>query len=245
APRDSAQADVSRGGTSAPNADPFPSTYVASPSRTTFIRNVNILTAAGPLIRNGAILLQNGKIAAVGATVDAPSDALVIDGAGQYVTPGIIDDHSHLGVYAAPGGNALSDGNEATNPTTPQVWAEHSVWPQDPQFPRNLAGGATTLQSVPGSANLIGGRSVVLKVVPGRTVQAMKFPGAKYGLKMACGENPKRVYRRRGPSARLGNVAGYREQWIKAESYRRKWDAWLADRKGDAPERDLGLETLA
>ncbi|HEY4670973.1 MAG TPA: hypothetical protein VIG78_02815, partial [Gemmatimonadaceae bacterium] len=144
--RDSAQGDVARGGTSVPNADPFPSTYTPFPSRTTVIRNVNLLTAAGPLIRNGAILMQNGKIVAVGATVDAPSDALVIDGGGKYVTPGIIDDHSHLGVYAAPGGNALSDGNEATNPTTPQVWAEHSVWPQDPQFPRNLAGGVTTLQ---------------------------------------------------------------------------------------------------
>src|SRR5207253_10619884 len=113
-PRDSAQTDFGRGATSTPNADPFPSTYVPFPSRTTVIRNVNLLTAAGPLIRNGAILLQNGKIAAVGATVDAPADALVIDGAGKYVTPGIVDDHSHLGVYAAPGGNALSDGNEAT-----------------------------------------------------------------------------------------------------------------------------------
>src|ERR1700682_2610366 len=135
AARDSAQADIGRGGTSTPNADPFPSTYTPFPSRTTVIRNVNILTAAGPTIRNGAILLQNGKIAAVGVTVDAPADALAIDGAGKYVTPGIIDDHSHLGVYAAPGGNALSDGNEATNPSTPYVWAEHSVWPQDPQFP--------------------------------------------------------------------------------------------------------------
>ena len=244
--RDSAQADIGRGGASMPNADPFPSTYVAFPSRTTVIRNVNVLTAAGPMIRNGAILLQNGKIAAVGATVDAPADALVIDGAGKYVTPGIIDDHSHLGVYAAPGGNALSDGNEATNPSTPQVWAEHSVWPQDPQFPRNLAGGVTTLQVLPGSANLIGGRSVVLKVVPGRTVQAMKFPGAKYGLKMACGENPKRVYGQRGgPSTRMGNVAGYRTAWIKAQEYRRKWDKWNADHKGDPPTRDLGNETLA
>ena len=83
------------------------------------------------------------------------------------MTPGIIDDHSHLGVYAAPGVQAHSDGNEATNPNTAKVWAEHSVWPQDPQFPRNLAGGVTTLQVLPGSANLIGGRSVVLKVVPG------------------------------------------------------------------------------
>ena len=197
------------------------------------------------MIRNGAILLQGGKIAAVGATVNAPADALVIEGGGKYVTPGIIDDHSHLGVYAAPGVNALSDGNEATNPSTPYVWAEHSVWPQDPQFPRNLAGGVTTLQVLPGSANLIGGRSVVLKVVPGRTVQSMKFPGAKYGLKMACGENPKRVYQSRGPSTRMGNVAGYRSAWINAEAYRRKWDKWNADHKGDPPTRDLGNETLA
>src|SRR5438552_4481291 len=243
--RDTAQTDVGRGAISTPNADPFPSTYVPFPSRTTVIRNVNLLTAAGPLIRNGAILLQNGKIAAVGATVDAPADALVIDGAGKYVTPGIVDDHSHLGVYAAPGGNALSDGNEATNPTTPQVWAEHSVWPQDPQFPRNLAGGVTTLQVLPGSANLIGGRSAILKVVPSRSVQGMKFPGAKYGLKMACGENPKRVYEKSGPSTRMGNVAGYRAAWIQAEGYRRHWDAWLANPKGEPPARDLGLETLA
>jgi imidazolonepropionase-like amidohydrolase len=243
--RDTAQTGAGLGGISTPNADPFPSTYKPFPSRTTVIRNVTILTAAGPIIRNGAILLQNGKIAAVGATVTAPTDALVIDGAGKYVTPGFIDDHSHLGVYAAPGGNALSDGNEATNPTTPYVWAEHSVWPQDPQFPRNLAGGVTTLQVLPGSANLIGGRSVVLKVVPGRTVQSMKFPGAKYGLKMACGENPKRVYQGRGPSTRMGNVAGYRSAWIAAEGYRRKWDKWNADHKGDPPQRDLGNETLA
>ena len=243
--RDTAQAAPGPGGTSTPNADPFPSTYASFPSRPTVIRNVNILTAAGPIIRNGAILLQNGKIAAVGETVNAPADALVIDGAGKYVTPGFVDDHSHLGVYAAPGGDALSDGNEATNPSTPYVWAEHSVWPQDPQFPRNLAGGVTTLQVLPGSANLIGGRSVVLKVVPGRTVQAMKFPGAKYGLKMACGENPKRVYQNRGPSTRMGNVAGYRAAWIAAEGYRRKWDKWNADHKGDPPQRDLGNETLA
>ncbi|HXG71722.1 MAG TPA: amidohydrolase [Gemmatimonadaceae bacterium] len=236
---------MGRGSTSAPNADPFPSTYAAFPSRPTVIRNVNIFTAAGPLIRNAALLIQGGKIVAVGQTVEAPADALVIDGAGKYVTPGLIDTHSHLGVYAAPGGGALSDGNEATNPSTPYVWAEHSVWPQDPQFPRNLAGGVTTLQVLPGSANLIGGRSVVLKVVPGRTVQSMKFPGAKYGLKMACGENPKRVYSARGPSTRMGNVAGYRSAWIGAETYRRKWDKWNKDHRGDAPARDLGNETLA
>ena len=234
-----------RGGLSSPNDDPFPSTYQAPASKPIVIRNVTVMTAAGPAIRGGAVLVQDGKVAAVGTQVEAPADATVIDGAGKFLTPGVIDVHSHLGVYPAPGVSALSDGNEATNPATPQVWAEHSVWPQDAAFPRNLAGGVTTLQALPGSANLFGGRSVVLKVVPSRTVQGMKFPGAKYGLKMACGENPKRVYSQRGPSTRMGNVAGYREQWIKAERYRRQWDAWLADRKRDPPDRDLALETLA
>jgi imidazolonepropionase-like amidohydrolase len=234
------------GALSLPNADPFPSTYVPFPSRPTVIRNVSIMTAAGPTIRNGSILLEGGKITAVGATVNAPGNAVIIDGAGKYVTPGIIDVHSHLGVYPAPGVSSLSDGNEATDPVTANVWAEHSVWPQDPQFPRNLAGGVTTLQVLPGSANLIGGRSAILKVVPSRSVQGMKFPGAKYGLKMACGENPKRVYANRGPSTRMGNVAGYRDAWIDAEAYRRRWDAWLAgDRKSDPPSRDLENETLA
>jgi imidazolonepropionase-like amidohydrolase len=233
------------GAISSPNADPFPSTYRPFASRTTLIRNVTVMTAAGPTIQNGSVLLRDGKIAGVGTNVAAPSDALVIDGAGKFVTPGLIDNHSHLGVYASPGVAANSDGNEATNPVTAHVWAEHSVWPHDPQFPRNLAGGVTTLQVLPGSANLIGGRSAVLKVVPSRTVQGMKFPGARYGLKMACGENPKRVYASRGPSTRMGNVAGYRAAWIGAEAYRRRWDKWNADRAGDPPARDLGNETLA
>ena len=233
------------GGVSVPNGDPFPSTYVPRPAPPYVIRNVTIMPAAGPTIPNGSVLVRDGKIAAIGASVEAPANAAVIDGRGKVLTPGIIDVHSHLGVYPAPGGAALSDGNEATAPVTAHVWAEHSVWPQDPQFPRNLAGGVTTLQALPGSANLIGGRGVTLKVVPSATVQGMKFPGARYGLKMACGENPKRVYQSRGPATRMGNVAGYRAAWIQAERYRRRWDAWTADRTGDAPDRDLGLETLA
>ena len=233
------------GALSEPNANPFPSTYKPFPSRPTLIRNATIMTAAGPTIRNASILLRDGKIVAVGSAVTAPADAVVIDGTGKYVTPGIIDVHSHIGVYAAPGGGGLNDGNEATNPNTANVWAEHSVWPQDPQFPRILAGGVTTSQILPGSANLIGGRSAILKMVPSRTVQGMKFPGAKYGLKMACGENPKRVYASRGPSTRMGNVAGYRAAYIQAAAYRSKWDAWNENHKGDPPTRDLGLETLA
>ena len=242
-----ARVAASEGGVSVPNDNPFPSTYRPFPSRTTLIRNVTILTAAGPTIRNGSVLLRDGRIAAVGANVPAPTDAVVIDGTGKYVTPGIIDTHSHIGAGGVPSenGTQTNDVNEATNPVTANVWVEHSVWPQDPQFPRSLAGGVTTLQVLPGSANLIGGRSVVLKVVPSRTVQGMKFPGAKYGLKMACGENPKRVYRSRGPSTRMGNVAGYRAAWIQAEAYKRRWDKWNATHQGDPPARDLGLETLA
>jgi imidazolonepropionase-like amidohydrolase len=236
-----------RGGTSKPLADPFPSTYRPFASRPTLIRNATILTAAGPTIKNGSVLLRDGRIVDVGTSVTAPADAVVVDGTGKYVTPGIIDNHSHIGAGGVPEdeGTQTNDVNEATAPVTANVWVEHSVWPQDPQFPRSLAGGVTTLQVLPGSANLIGGRSVVLKVVPSRTVQGMKFPGAKYGLKMACGENPKRVYSSRGPSTRMGNVAGYRAAWIEAERYRRRWDKWNADGKGDPPERNLGLETLA
>jgi imidazolonepropionase-like amidohydrolase len=234
------------GAVSVPFADPYPSTYVAFPSRATLIRNATILTAAGPVIHNGSILLRNGRIAAVGANIGTPADLVtVIDGTGKFVTPGIVDIHSHMGDYPAPGVSAHSDGNEATNPNTAGVWAEHSVWPQDPQFPRALAGGVTTVQILPGSANLIGGRSAVLKVVPARTVQAMKFPGARYGLKMACGENPKRVYAGRGPSTRMGNMAGYRAAWISAEAYKRRWDAWNATHKGDPPARDLTMESMA
>src|SRR3989475_1910033 len=146
----------------------YPSTYVRHPNPPVLIRNATIMTAAGQEIPNGSILFRDGRIVAVGATVQAPPDALVVDGTGKFVTPGLIDDHSHLGVYAAPGTEAESDGNEATNPVTAEVWAEHSFWPQDPQIPLAIAGGITTIQALPGSANLIGGRSALPEPVPAR-----------------------------------------------------------------------------
>jgi len=213
------------------------------------IRNATIMTATGREIPNGAISFKDGRIVAVGegATVAAPAGAVIVDGAGKYVTPGLIDTHSHLGVYAAPGTDAEADGNELTSPVTSEVWAEHSFWPQDPQIPLAIAGGITTIEALPGSGNLIGGRSAVLTLVPARTVQEMKVPGARYGLKMACGENPKRVYgqRHQAPSTRMGNMAGYRGAFAQAEAYRRKWDSWNRDHHGEPPERNLRLETLA
>ncbi|MCE2729687.1 MAG: amidohydrolase [Sphingomonadaceae bacterium] len=222
---------------------PFPSTYKAYPGVATAIRNVTIYDGEGGKIENGVVFISGGKISSVGGPDTAiPSGTVVVDGAGKFVTPGIIDIHSHLGDYPTPSVEAHSDGNEATSPITPEVWAEHSVWPQDPGFSRALAnGGVTALQVLPGSANLMGGRSVVLKNVYARTVQGMKFPGAPYGMKMACGENPKRVYGSKGrmPSTRMGNIAVNRQTWIKAQDYKKKRDS------GKEYTRDLGLETLA
>jgi len=233
-------------------AEPYPSTYAPLPSGPVLIVNATLLTGTGERIDNGSILLSNGRIEALGArAVRPPEGARVIDADGRWVTPGLIDVHSHLGVYPSPGIKAHSDGNEATAPVTAEVWAEHSVWPQDPGFSRALAGGVTSLMVLPGSANLIGGRGVTLKNVPATSYQAMKFPGAPHSLKMACGENPKRVYggKNTAPSTRMGNVAGYRAQWIEAREYLENLQAGPADNGGedgdDEPGRDLRLETLA
>ncbi len=243
--------------------DPYASTYRAIASPPVLIQGATVLTGTGTRLDGADVLMRDGKVVAVGANLDAPADALRVDGRGKWVTPGIIDVHSHLGVYASPGTRSHSDGNEATAPTTPGVWAEHSVWPQDPGFATALAGGVTSLQVLPGSANLIGGRGVTLKNVAATTYQAMKFPGAPWGLKMACGENPKRVYGERGgPSTRMGNVAGYRAAFIDASEYLKKnrpKKAAAAQKKrwwqsGSGPtdsandsggKRDLKMDTLA
>lgn len=226
--------------------DPYPSTYRAYPGRATLVTNVTIYDGEGGRIDKGSVLFRDGRIVEVGQSIAAADGVTVIDGQGKWVTPGIIDVHSHLGDYPSPGVEAHSDGNEMTGPVTADVWAEHSVWPQDPGFSRALTnGGVTTLQILPGSANLMGGRSVTLKNVYGRTMQAMKFPGAPYGLKMACGENPKRVYGSKGrmPSTRMGNLAVDRATWLRAKEYDRKWDKYEAD-GGEAPSRDLAMDTL-
>ena len=224
------------------NLDPYPSTYRPYVSVPTALVGGTVFDGEGGRIENGIVLLRDGRIEAIGgADTVIPDGYLRVDASGKFVTPGIIDIHSHLGDYPTPSVGAHEDGNEATDPTTPEVWAEHSVWPQDPGFSRALAnGGVTTLQILPGSANLMGGRGVTLRNVPARTVQGMKVPGAPYSLKMACGENPKRVYGGRGrtPSTRMGNVAVNRQTWQRAVEYRRR------QQRGETQARDMGMETL-
>ena len=229
----------------------FESTYEPNDSGDVFIEDARILTGTGKEILKGSILISSNKVKAIGESLNKPPGAKVIDANGKWVTPGIIDIHSHMGVYPAPSLRSSSDGNEATSPVTAHVWAEHSVWTQDPQMPLALKGGITTFHVLPGSANLIGGRGVTLKNIWSRTVQGMKFPGAPYTLKMACGENPKRVYggRNSEPSTRMGNVAGYRKAWIRAQGYRNKLEEYKSKSEEAkeleyAPSRDLELETL-
>ncbi|MEQ8405391.1 MAG: amidohydrolase [Oceanicaulis sp.] len=230
--------------------NPFPSTYEPFESGVTLITGATVFDGVGGELENADVLVRDGRIADIGQGLEAPEGAEVIDAAGRYITPGVIDIHSHLGVYPSPAVNAHNDGNEITSPVTAEVWAEHGVWPQDPGFDTALAGGVTTLHVLPGSANLFGGRGVTLRNTPSRTVQGMKFPDAPYTLKMACGENPKRVYGNRGqaPGSRMGNVAGYREAWQRAVEYRRSWQNYWEDAEAGEdvtpPTRNLELDTL-
>ncbi|SFS34578.1 amidohydrolase [Brevundimonas viscosa] len=242
------RAALARGLDAAANPDPFPSTYRGLPRQNMAIVGGTVFTGAGQRIDNGVVIVTDGRVAAVGdASTPVPAGHQVVDARGRFVTPGIIDVHSHLGVYPSPGVQGMSDGNEATSPNTAQVWAEHSLWPQDPGFNAARAGGVTTLQILPGSANLFGGRGVTVRNVPSVTMQGMKMPGAPYGLKMACGENPSRVYggRNQSPATGMGNMAGYRAAFIAAREYKAKWDKWREDGEGSPPTRNLQNETLA
>jgi imidazolonepropionase-like amidohydrolase len=233
---------------SAANPDPFPSTYRPLPRDNVAIVGATVFTGTEQRIENGVVLVSDGRVQAVGGPeTPVPGGYRIVDARGRFVTPGIIDVHSHLGVYPSPGVTGMSDGNEATSPNTAQVWAEHSLWPQDPGFNTARAGGVTTLQILPGSANLFGGRAVTVRNVPSITMQGMKFPGAPYGVKMACGENPSRVYggRNQSPATGMGNVAGYRAAFIAAQDYRDKWDRWRETGEGAPPTRNLQNETLA
>ena len=239
-----------------------PQTAVPEPffldSQPVVIKNAKVMTANGNIYPKASLLLDKGLIKKISEQeITVPENALIIDGKGSVVTPGIIDVHSHMGVYPFPMLEAHRDGNEGTRPVTADVWAEHSFWPQDPSLWKALAGGVTTIQVLPGSSNLIGGRSFTTKLIPKLSAREMRFPGAPQGLKMACGENPKRVYGEKGgPSTRMGNLAGFRAAFQKAVEYHRKWESqgslnkdgqWQPKDKKDSqmPERDFVSETLS
>jgi imidazolonepropionase-like amidohydrolase len=228
------------------------------------IQHATVMTASGQRYEPGFVLMNDGEIAAVGQGdgPTPPAGTVVVDARGEFVTPGIVDPHSHMGVDPVPETEAHDDVNEVTDPVTAGLRVEHSFWPQDAAIERAVAGGVTTIGVLPGSGNLIGGRGIVIHLLPRAGARAMRFPGAPEILKMACGENPKRVYgaMKRAPSTRMGNVRALREAFTKARKYAHDWEAWAQRQqergtkpaKGDAgaddskpPDRDLALETLA
>ncbi|HKM49165.1 MAG TPA: amidohydrolase [Terriglobales bacterium] len=208
------------------------------------IKNATVMTVTHGNIKNGSVYIKDGKTAAVGENVNAPATATVIDAGGKYLTPGIVDSHSHI---------ALDDDvNEATSPITPHMMMKDAFDYQDKAIYRALAGGVTTSLLLHGSANMIGGQAVVIKHKYGASRDEMLFPNAPQSIKFASGENPKRVYggRDQMPSTRMGNFAVQREALVQAQDYMREWDAYNAkvkrgDKDASAPKHDLKLEALA
>ncbi len=221
------------------------------------INNATIMTAENQTLKGGSIWMKDGKIQKISESEIKIEGAIVIDAAGKFITPGIIDTHSHMGVYSVPHVRATSDGNEATNKATPQVDALNSIWPQDPAFEKAVQAGVTVAQVLPGSANLIGGNGVVIEMHPAISARAMLMEAAPKTIKMACGENPKRVYGERGgPGTRMGTYAAFRDLFEKAtehmkslEAYDKKLDKWKkdgekADQKPEEPKRNFGQEAI-
>lgn len=230
---------ATRGGSAAP---------VSAPGET-LISNATILTASHGTVNNGSILIRDGKIAEIGPNVRARDpNARVIDATGKYVTPGIIDCHSHTGVEGSV--------NEGSLSVTSMVRIRDVIDPYSPSIYRELAGGTTTANVLHGSANSIGGQNAVIKFKIGKPVDEWFVPDAPPGIKFALGENPKRSNNqggpatapRRYPATRMGVEETIREAFIKAKEYMREWEEYNAkkgtDKTAIAPRRDLQLEAL-
>ncbi|MGD8902701.1 MAG: amidohydrolase, partial [Anaerolineae bacterium] len=224
------------------------------------IMNGKVLTITGGTLEPGTVLVEGGRIVAVGQEVTVPEDAEVYDAAGKVVMPGLIDAHCHVGIFPEGLGWEYSDGNEMTDPITPHLRALDAVHPQDPAFAELLSAGVTTVLTLPGSGNLIGGQGVCIKTAPKPSIDQMVLLEPA-GMKMALGENPKRVYKdqKKTPSTRMGNAAVLRDALVQAQNYLDTWARYEAqmsayeakqeagDDKAEEPkrpERDLKLEAL-
>lgn len=204
------------------------------------IKNGTVVTGTGETLHNAVVLIEDGKISAVGTGIDIPAGAEVIDASGKTVTPGLIDVHTHLGVHEEGIGREGADFNEGSSPVTPYVRAIDGINPLEIGFRDARKSGVTTVQIMPGSANVVGGVMLVVKTVHEADVEDMVVRNPS-GMKAAFGENPKRFHGDKGrlPTTRMGTAAMFREQFIKAQNYLNKIES------GKDVDRDLGLEQLA
>ena len=217
------------------------------------IINASILCPVNGLIKGGTILFDS-KIKEIGKTVEIPKGTKTINAEGKFVVPGFIDAHTHQGLFDGSIGWAGMDGNEMTNPITPEMRGIDSFNPDEPSLKEVLIGGVTCINTGPGSGNVISGEALVIKPTGAPVVDEM-IVKAPSGLKVAFGENPKRVHgtEKRTPSTRMGVAALLRKALVDAINHKRELQAYLekaeeAKEKGESPptppKRDLGLETL-
>ena len=241
-----------------PPQDPYPSTYHAPAAGPVLFVNATILDGAGARFDRAELLIADGKVAAIGQGLTRPAGVELIDAGGRWITPGLIDVHTHFGTFTLPQTNAdgaASDVTELSGPNAAGTWIEHAVRPSDPGFRHALAAGVTTLQILPGSSVVFGGRSVVVKPIPAVTVAEMKFPGAPVGMKMACGGNPKSHFASlgRAPNSRQGEFQIMRDALQEAQKHRdRRLDAFAGSHRrggrggapGRGPREDADEEAL-
>ncbi len=208
------------------------------------IKNATLLTATHGRIDHGSVYVKDGKIVAFGVGISAPNGVPAVDAGGRFVTPGIIDSHSHI---------ALDDDiNEATSPIVPQMMMKDAFDYTDKRIYYALAGGVTSAMLLHGSADMIGGQAIVIKMKYGASRDEVLFPDAPRSIKFASGENPKRVFGGKGvlPSTRMGNFAVQRQALVEAQQYKQEWDEYnekikRGDKDVKPPRRDLKLDALA
>ena len=225
------------------------------------IVGAEIRTVSNGTIEDGVMLIEGGTITQVGTrdTVSVPPDAEVHDHSGHLVIPGLVDTHSHVGVYPRPSVPAHSDGNDLAKPVQPQLRAIDAIWQDDPGIRMATAGGVTTANIMPGSGSVVSGQTAYVKL-RGNSIEEMLVANAgaesgvdddvKGGMKMANGENPKRRGAAKGqaPASRMGIAALQRDLFVRAQAYQKKWASHLAKvssgEETEAPDRDLELEPV-